>query len=163
MGGLRTFILAVAAIVVMAAAGSAAKALEVSESITLKAGPDKVWSVINSFGGLHQWHPWFVSTTLHSQPDGLHRTIMIGDGTWFYEKLEDYSRSDRSLSYSIVDTPVPIKNYLSTIKVTPAGDGSKVTWSSTFDSAGMPDQDLANLISDAYKVGLQNISDMVGG
>lgn len=165
MGGLRKCVLGIVAAVAMLSFNQSAnaQALSVNETITLNASPADVWAVVGGFGSLHKWHPWFVATTLSNEDDGLHRMIATGDGTWFYEKLEGYSRSDMTLSYSIVDTEVPIKNYLSTVKVTSSGGGSTIAWSSTFDANGMPDDDLVKLIIDAYQAGFQSVSDMVGG
>ena len=62
-----------------------------------------------------------------------------------------------TMKYRITESPLPISNYVSIIKVTPAkGGGSVVAWSSTFKGKaaepkeGEDDASLKKLVSGAY-------------
>ena len=142
--------------------GHQAHALDVNETASFKASADDVWHVINAFGGLQKWHPWFVDSTPSTADGDLHRLIVTGDGAWADEILVDYSWSGKSYTYSIVDTVFPVANYTATIKVSAAGSGSTVNWSSSFDAVGMADADVVQLLTDAYQAGFQSIAAITG-
>ena len=162
MRTLGKFMIGAVAACAMALFGHQAQALEVNETASFKASADDVWNVINEFGGLPKWHPWIVVSTASSVDGGLHRLIATGDGAWADEVLDDYSRANKSYTYSIVATTFPLANYTATIKVSEAGTGSTVNWSSSFDAAGMPDDDVVKLIIDAYQAGFQSIAAITG-
>jgi|TARA_B100000315_G_scaffold96715_1_gene88846 hypothetical protein len=146
----------------MVVIGHDAKALDVKESASFKASADDVWHVINEFGGLQKWHPWFADSTLSKVDGALHRLIVTGDGAWAFEVLVDYSWAGKSYTYSIVDSVFPITNYTATIVVSESGGGSTVNWTSSFDAVGMADEDVVKLIIDAYQVGFQSIAAITG-
>jgi len=64
-----------------------------------------------------------------------------------------------SLSYKILEGPLPVSNYESTIRVTDNGDGgSKVVWNSTFDANGASDDEAINIITGIYAAGLDAVN-----
>ncbi len=162
MGNLRKFMVGTAAGIMMSVYGLGAHALEVNESASFKASADEVWHVINEFGGLHKWHPWIVDTNTSQLNGVFHRTIVTADGTWALESLDDYSWSGKSYTYSVVDGLFPLANYTAVVKVSESGGGSTVTGSSTFDAAGMADDDVVKLIIDAYQAGFAGIAEITG-
>ena len=162
MGNLRTFIAGAIAAGVLIVGAHGAHAVEVSESATFKASADEVWQIVNEFGGLHEWHPWFVATTVSNEDGGLRRLIVTGDGGWAYESLDDYSWAGKSMTYTVLESVFPIANYSATLKVSESGGGATINWSSKFDAAGMSDEDAAKLIADAYQAGFDSIKAMTG-
>ena len=79
MGALRKFMIGTVAACAMVVIGHNAQALEVNESASYKASAEEVWHVVNEFGGLNKWHPWFTSTTLHRVDGALHRLVVAGN------------------------------------------------------------------------------------
>ncbi|MDP6237330.1 MAG: SRPBCC family protein [Alphaproteobacteria bacterium] len=139
-----------------------AQALNVKKSASFKASADEVWHVINEFGSLQKWHPWFADSTLYTENGALHRLIVASDGAWVVESLEAYSWAGKSYTYSIVDGVFPIANYTATIAVSESGTGSTITWSSSFDAAGMADEEVVKLVIDAYQTGFKGIATITG-
>jgi hypothetical protein len=79
------------------------------------------------------------------------------------ERLESLDQSARSLSYSIVEGPMPVQNYLATIQVSPNGEGCRVDWSASFDAPdGVPAEALGNGVSGAYMGMLQALKQKLG-
>ena len=76
------------------------------------------------------------------------------------DKVDD---GGRTYTYSIIDSPLPIANYTSTIKVSGEGDNSTIEWSSDFDAVGAPDQDAMNAVQGIYQAGFDNLKKMFGG
>jgi len=90
---------------------------------TIAASPDDVWKLVGDFGGLAEWMPGMESCTL----EGDVRTIKTM-GIEIKEQLNSSDDAGRTISYSIVDSPMPLQSHVATITVTPQGDGSHVTW-----------------------------------
>ncbi|MCJ2125033.1 SRPBCC family protein [Methylobacterium sp. J-077] len=143
----------------LAASTGAGHALEVTRSADIAAPPAKVWQTIGEFCGIGDWHPAIEKCVL-SDKDGLKvRTLSLkGGGTL---KEEQVSRDDKVMSYTytILDGPLPVSDYKSTLAVAPEGTGSKVTWSGTFNAKGAPDTVAVDAIQGIYESGLKALSD----
>lgn len=137
--------------------------LEVAESIELNSSADDVWNVIGNFGGLADWHPAAIACAVTTQGDQTIRTITIPGGGTLVERLEAHDGEAMSQSYSIIDGPLPVANYQSTIKVLSAGSGScRVHWSGRFDASGAPDEAAQKVVRGIYTAGLSALADRFG-
>ncbi|MCJ2055197.1 SRPBCC family protein [Methylobacterium sp. J-048] len=143
----------------LAASTVAGHALEVTRSADVAAPPAKVWQTIGEFCGIGDWHPAIEKCVL-SDKDGLKvRTLSLkGGGTL---KEEQVSRDDKVMSYTytILEGPLPVADYKSTLAVAPEGTGSKVTWSGTFNAKGAPDTVAVDAIQGIYESGLKALAD----
>jgi carbon monoxide dehydrogenase subunit G len=143
----------------LAASTVAGHALEVTRSADIAAPPAKVWQTIGEFCGIGDWHPAIEKCVL-SDKDGMKvRTLSLkGGGTL---KEEQVSRDDKVMSYTytILEGPLPVADYKSTLAVAPEGTGSKVTWSGTFNAKGAPDTVAVDAIQGIYESGLKALSD----
>lgn len=129
--------------------------LNVHESAVLSAGAAEVWAAISEFGNLAEWHPAAVTSTLETRGGDTIRVINISGGGVLTEKLEGHDDAAMSQSYSIVDGPLPVSDYNSTIKVTAGDEGtSTVDWSGTFNAEGADDETASKIISGIYTAGL---------
>jgi mxaD protein len=152
---------AVSTLLLAATAAHAEGSLSVSRDIELNASAADVWSVVSGFGTWQTWHPAIASTELTGNgiTPGDKRVLTLGDGAKVYETLEGYDAKAMSYGYTITESPLPVTNYHSTVKVTTAGDGkAKFTWSSTFDANGVPDADAVNAISGVYQGGIDALA-----
>ena len=92
--------------------------------VRIARSPDDVWKVVREFGTLDQWMPGVESCTL----DGDVRTIGMM-GIEVKEQLRSLDDEARSISYSVVESPIPnLRSHLATITISPEGAGSHVTW-----------------------------------
>lgn len=148
-----------AALLGLAAAAVPGHALEVKRSADIAAPPAKVWQAIGDFCGIGSWHP-AVETCTPSEAAGVKvRTLALkGGGTL---KEEQVSRDDKVMSYTytILEGPLPVSDYRSTLAVAPDGAGSKVTWSGTFDAKGVPDSVASDAIQGIYESGLKALGE----
>lgn len=149
--------LALAALALTAAAP--ASAIELTRTADVAAPPAKVWQTIGDFCGIGNWHP-AVEKCTPSEQDGMKvRTLSLkGGGTI---KEEQVSRDDKVMTYTytILESPLPVSDYKSTLSVAPEGSGSKVTWSGTFNAKGAPDSVAKDAIQGIYDSGLKAISE----
>lgn len=148
--------------VLASAAMQAAAAVEVSETVTTAAAPAKVWAMIGKFDAIATWLPGAESSPADKGSEvGSVRVITLkGPGSpTVTERLT--ANAGQSYSYSIlkVDPKVlPVTDYTSTIGMAPAGSGSLVTWSGSFQPAGgADDATAAKAMSGVYRAGLDNI------
>ena len=141
------------------AAAAPAQALDLQRSVDIAAPPAKVWQTIGDFCGIGDWHP-AIATCTPSDKDGMKVRILglKGGGTI---KEEQLSRDDKVMSYTytILESPLPVSDYKSTLSVAPEGSGSTVTWSGTFNAKGAPDTVALDAIRGIYESGLKAISD----
>jgi hypothetical protein len=127
-------------------------AIESNVSAASAAAPAAVWAKIGNFCGIANWHPAIAKCTLSA--DGKIRTLDVKGGGVIHEKQEMRDDATRSYSYSIIDGPLPVANYLSTISVAADGAGSKLTWTGKYDAKGASDADAKKVIDGIYQSGL---------
>jgi carbon monoxide dehydrogenase subunit G len=120
--------------------------------IDINGSPDTVWALAGDFGGIAGWMPGMDSCRV----EGDNR-ILDTMGMTITEKLVAKDDAARAITYSIVDG-VPIESHEATITVTPAGDGSHVTW--VVDAA--PDE-MADLMLAVYQQSLESLKAHVEG
>jgi mxaD protein len=117
------------------------------EKITIAAPPEKVWAALKEFGDV-SWNPAITKAeaTGGNEP-GASRTITLKTGD-LVEGLDEYNDKDMSYGYRLSTENVeafPVSFYSATIAVTPAGDGSEVTWIGRFyraDTSNFPPENL---------------------
>ncbi len=133
---------------------------KVSMSTDLNASADDVWRMIGGFNALPDWHPAVEKSEL--KEEGQERVLSLAGGGKIIERLEKLSDGEREYSYSITDSPLPVANYRSTIKVRDGEDGCTVEWSSDFEAVG-PDNDAMKAVEGIYQAGFDNLKKMFGG
>jgi hypothetical protein len=149
--------------------------LVVGEMIEINAKPEAVWNIVKAFDGLVNWHPAFSGSPLvkgkNGKP-GAVRALTIKDGPTFTEELVAYSESRMAYTYIIVESPLPIDHYQSSMSVKGNGSGgTTVAWIGTFtrknprDNVPEAESDAAmvKLIIGAYQAGLQTVKTIAEG
>jgi hypothetical protein len=143
------------------AAGAAAGTLSVSEEVELAASPARTWVMIKDFQRWQTWHPAFATTEITKgggNVKGTVRALTTKDGAKFNEELLMHDAASRSYQYRIIDSPLPISGYVSTIEVKESQSGSRVVWSSNFTvNPGASDEAMKKTIAGVYRAGLDNL------
>jgi hypothetical protein len=129
-----------------------------SASIDIPAPPDRVWQLIGGFGSLPDWLPYIARSEL-SEGGRVRRLANPGDDT-IVERLVAFDQAARSYSYSILQAPFPVTDYVSTLCVreTNGGTGSRVEWSGRFMPKGVRDQEACQLFQGIYEDGLKALA-----
>ncbi|MBO0902608.1 SRPBCC family protein [Jiella sonneratiae] len=154
----KTLALAAAGLV----AASPAFAIEVSKSAEIAAAPDSVWKMIGTFCDIQNWHPAVKKCELKQDGGKNVRTLTLPDGATLVE--EEVSRDDDKMSYTykILEGPLPVENYESTISVSGSGDSATVDWSGHFDAKGASDDKASEVIGGIYDAGLASLKEKAG-
>ena len=104
---------------------------EVSRTVTLAASVDDVWGLIGGFQALGDWHPAVESVTKEEIGGAEHRRIALKGGGEILEKLLEHGGG--SYRYSIVESPLPVTDYVSTLSAAEFEGKTMVTWEATFE------------------------------
>lgn len=135
--------------------------VSVKEQLELGVSAEKAWDVIGSFGGLARWHP--AVEKLELEENGTLRRLHLAGGGVIVERLEAHDDGARSYRYTIVESPLPVTDYHSTLQVTPTGGGCTVHWSSRFEPSGADAEDAENAIRGVYQGGFAALKKHFGG
>lgn len=108
-------------------------------SAVLDSDAEHVWSVLKQFGEIQEWHPSIVESSIEdNQPDGLVgciRKLTLADGAVVRERLLSIDDRNTTLSYRFEESPLPLDNYVATVKLASLTGQSKtfINWSASFD------------------------------
>jgi hypothetical protein len=105
------------------------------KSTILDAPTDRVWGVLRDFNGHDRWHPAVATSAIErAQPSdkiGCVRRFKLKDGSELREQLLALSDLEQSFSYCLLDTPIPMFNYVAHVRLLPvtgrSGTGSRAS------------------------------------
>lgn len=155
-----------AAAIFFSGAAVAAGQLSVVMSVEVNAPVAQVWKTVRAFDRLQDWHPAVESTTMQGSPEqvGAVRILHLNGGGEIHERLTYLSDSSTTLTYQILESPLPIDNYHSYLSASDAGNGRTVViWGSTFDAKGASDAKAKEVISGIYQAGFDKLKELFGG
>lgn len=143
---------------------------EVYTSSVIAAPADRVWAQVRDFNGLPGWHPLIAESRIEAAAPadqvGCVRAFRLKDGGFIREKLLALSDYDFSCSYSILESPMGVENYVATLKLTPITDGDRTfaEWSASFDCASEREAELvANIGGNVFQGGFEALKRQFGG
>jgi uncharacterized protein YndB with AHSA1/START domain len=128
-------------------------------SAVINAPVQKVWIAIRDFNALPSWHPAIAKSEIEggraSDAIGRVRSFLLKDGGHLREQLLALSDVDHSFSYSILVSPMPVKNYVATFRLTPVtvGNGTFTEWWADFDVTSGSEDAMVAQIGDGVFVG----------
>lgn len=123
------------------------------------ASAEEVWEVVGDFVGLIET----MGAPVEASGEGIGMTRRIAMGPEpIVERLEERDESAKKIVYSIVEGPLPVKDYVSTMQLADTGDGrSRLTWSSTFEPVG--DEAMASqIVTGIYDGGIKGLQGRFG-
>ncbi len=140
----------------------------VSVKNTINAPADEIWKTLSSFRDVEKYIPLIKSSTVVGSGVGAKRTCIIqsesGQEGKIEEEVKSFDDDAKTLSYSITSSPLPVENYLGTVKVKDLGNGRcEVEWSSTFEPKGMPEEEVAKMINDIYVAAIDGLKKLHNG
>ena len=126
--------------------------IRVYTSSVIQASADVVWARVRDFNGLPKWTPFVaesrIENGLPADKIGCVRNFKLKDGGQIREQLLMLSDYDYQCTYSILESPMGVTNYIATLKLTPVTDGNRTfaEWSAEFDCAPNEERRLAEQI-----------------
>ena len=114
--------------------------MKVDASIVIEKPASEVWRLLRDFIGLTVWSNAVTGARITNKKAadqlGAIRELEIEGGSVFVETLVAMSDEQRTLTYNIVDGPIPVTDYLATMQVfsVTENDQSFVRWSAEFST-----------------------------
>jgi uncharacterized protein YndB with AHSA1/START domain len=124
--------------------------VKVYTSSVIDAPVDRVWGHIRDFNGLPNWVPVVADSRIEAGAPadkvGCVRNFNLKDGGNLREQLLALSDHDYSVTYNILVSPMGVRNYVATLKLTPITDGGRtfVEWTAEFDCDPGREQELSD-------------------
>lgn len=140
----------------------------VSSVVNAPAG--QVWALVRDFNGLARWTPFVADSRIElgapADQVGCVRNFRLKDGGAIRERLLALSDYDLSCTYSILESPMGVENYIATLSVTPVTDGDRsfVEWTAEFDCAPGREQELVGHIGrNVFQAAFRSLQQRFGG
>ena len=138
--------------------------VKVERSTVIGAPVDRVWSVLRDFNGHDRWHPAVKESRIEerrpSDAIGAVRRFRLADGAVLRERLLTLSDSEKTFTYCLLDTPIPLLNYVAHVALHRVTDGERTFWRwwSEFDVPSGQERKLRTLVAeDIYMRGFAAI------
>jgi ligand-binding SRPBCC domain-containing protein len=110
-------------------------------SAVIDAPADKVWAYVRDFNGLPKFMPPVaesrIEQNLAADRIGCIRNFSMKDGGRLREQLLALSDYDYTQTYNILESPMPLSNYIATVRLVPITDGNRTfaEWTAEFDAS----------------------------
>ncbi|MGD1715649.1 SRPBCC family protein [Dapis sp. BLCC M172] len=139
--------------------------VKVFTSSVINTNIDKVWMKIRDFNALPNWHPAIANSAIEndepSDKVGCIRNFNLKEGGNIRERLLALSDLDYFYSYLILESPMPLKNYIATLQFKPITDGNLTyaEWTATFDCDRQEEENLIKLVGDGvFQTGFNSLN-----
>jgi hypothetical protein len=104
----------------------------VVKSTIIDAPVERVWALLRDFNGFDRWLPAVKTSAIerHLPSDlvGCVRRLQLADGAEVREQLLTLSDLEMTFSYCLLDTPIPLFNYVAHVRLLPVTDGNRTFW-----------------------------------
>lgn len=138
--------------------------VRVYTSSVIDAPADRVWAEIRDFNALPKWVPAVADSRIElnwpSDRVGCIRNFTLRDGGRLREQLLALSDFDMSCTYSILESPMGVSNYVATLRLYAITDGNRTfaEWTAEFDCAPGRERELATSIgSGVFQAAFDNL------
>ena len=143
--------------------------VRVRKSTVVDAPIQAVWNVLRDFNAHDRWHPIVAESAIEggraADEIGCVRRFHLQDGSELRELLLTLSDADMAFSYCLLDTPVPLLNYVAHVRLAPVTDGDMTFWhwESRFDTPAGREKELQHMVAEnVYQGGMDAIRAHMG-
>ncbi|MEK0427789.1 MAG: hypothetical protein RL001_316 [Pseudomonadota bacterium] len=140
--------------------------IRVTRSSVIDAPIERVWAVLRDFNSHIDWHPAIAHSEIENgeKPDqvGCVRAFSLKNGAVLREQLLTLSDENYVSTYCILDSTIPLKRYVATVKLSPVTDGNRTFWhwESTFSTPPGMEAELSNAVgTGVYETGFKALQE----
>jgi polyketide cyclase/dehydrase/lipid transport protein len=137
-------------------------------SSVINAPVQSVWDYIRDFNSLPKWFPGVtdskIESGMRSDQIGCIRDFGLEGGPRIREQLLAFSDQDHSCRYKMLSGPLPLSNYVASVRLFPVTDGNQTfaEISSEFDCAREQESELSGFLSNTYQGAFDILKHHVG-
>lgn len=135
-------------------------------STIVTAPADKVWAYLRDFGNLDEWLPSIETCELEGAAPadevGSVRRLSVQGGGVIRERLVSFDDEARAYAYEFVESPLPVRDYRSEIRVASVTDSGQafVEWRGDFAADEKDDAAMSEFFTkNVYGAGLAALRD----
>src|SRR5215510_10521438 len=143
--------------------------VKVRKSTVIDAPIEAVWNLLRDFNGHERWHPIVAESEIEdgrrADEIGCVRRFRLTEGGWLREQLLKLSDRDRSFTYWILEAPIPLYDYVATVRLKPITETGRTfwEWTSSFDAPEGEESALAALVGEqVYESGFDAVKGHFG-
>ncbi|ORE92221.1 hypothetical protein ATO13_17864 [Stappia sp. 22II-S9-Z10] len=143
--------------------------VKIVTSTIIDAPAEAVWEIVRDFNGHDRWHPAVADSMMErgalTDKVGGVRRFHLADGAELREQLLALDDLDMTMSYCLLDTPVPLFNYVAHCRLLPVTDGDMTFWhwESRFDTPKGREAELKAMVTnDIYYAGMNAVRAVLG-
>ncbi len=110
-------------------------------STVINAPIERVWRTVADYNGLPSWMPGMKESTVEpgkkpTEIGAVRKLSMAGTKEVLRERLEALDDKTHTITYSVLEGPLPVKNIRTTMHLRPITDsyGTLGEWSTQFDT-----------------------------
>jgi len=134
-------------------------------SMVINAPMAKVWETIRPFDSLGVWHPMVAKCFMEEdQPNnalGAIRNIKLKeDGGIVRETLLAISDLSPTIVYDIIESPMPVENYIATIRLYDVTESNQTYahWEVVFDTSEDQKEEMIDTLQDVFRSGFVELN-----
>ena len=110
--------------------------VEIESSGVVAAPVETLWRLVGDFNNIAEWHPDVTESRLESgsgHEAGSVRSVRLRNGLSIREILLAISPEEHFYKYSVIDSPLPMRDHESTVRFTALDESrTQVNWSARF-------------------------------
>lgn len=140
----------------------------VYESAVIPATIEEVWQVIRDFNALPDWHPAIATSEIEEgRPGdavGCVRRFTLTDGAVLREQLVGLSDEEHRIAYRMLDSPMPLWDYLAELRLQPVTLGGRTfaTWAAGFAVGPIDEVEVTGTVRGVFEGGLRSLEQRFG-
>jgi hypothetical protein len=125
---------------------------------------DRVWATIRDFNKFPSWHPAVCDSSIEenrpSDAVGCVRSLYLKSGRHFRERLLALSDREYLFTYAILESPLPMIEYVSTVRLRPVTDIDQTyaQWTCEFNCAPDVESELIKTVLSVYQSGFDSLA-----
>ena len=138
--------------------------MRIFRSTIVGAPVGRIWPVLRRFDGVVQWNPGVAAVRIEdgkaADQVGCIRHLTLPDGAVIRETLLALDDRWNSFTYDIIESPLPVRDYVATQRFQPVSDGERcyATWEVTFETEpGLEDEMEETIGGGIFESGLRGL------
>jgi NADPH:quinone reductase-like Zn-dependent oxidoreductase len=141
----------------------------VCRSTVIEAPIERVWHLLRDFNSHESWHPAIADSEIETPHRigevGCVRHFRLQAGGELREQLLTLSDRDHCYTYCILESPIPLIDYVASVRLEPITDRDHTfwEWSSSFGTPAGRETELADLVGEQiYQAGFEGFKKALG-
>lgn len=130
----------------------------IQASTKINARAENLWQEVGSFQCVADWHPMLAKVDGDGEQPGAVRRAETTDGQWQTERLQEIVPGQHLYRYAIVETAMPVRDYIAEFRVIDNRDGTcTVCWTSDFEVTSGDVSKTEDLVRHFFTIGLLSL------